>query len=183
MDPSYLAERVKFWFSPEERTDLYIREEFEKDLLVSLNGEFDSWKESPGGCRALILLWDQFPRNMYRDTPRSFAYDMLAQNLCLKGIATKLDRKLDLIERVFFYLPLEHAEDLEIQKKSVLYFTELVKEAPPELKKDAVGFCDYAVRHFKIVQQFRRFPHRNAILHRPSTPSELEFFKQPGSSF
>ncbi|HXV27576.1 MAG TPA: DUF924 family protein [bacterium] len=182
-DPAYIELCSKRWFGGSESTDSEIKDRFEHDLRDSIEGKREDWKNDPKGCLGLILLWDQFPRNMYRDTPRSFAYDMLAQNLCLKELENKTDNKLHPLERVFFYLPLEHAENLEMQKLSVACFRQLARESTPALKKAIIEFCDYAVKHFKIIQKFGRFPHRNAILNRPSTPREIAFLKKSGSSF
>ena len=178
-----LEERVKLWFGGEEETDRLIRDKFEPDLLQAISGELARWEETPRGSLALIILLDQFSRNIYRNTPRAFAQDKMALGICLRGMDQGKDLVLDLLERVFFYLPMEHAENLEIQRKSVKAFESLVKAAPPDMKNTFESFLDYAVRHYAIIEKFGRFPHRNEILGRASTPEELEFLTQPGSSF
>ncbi len=178
-----LEERIELWFGGSEETDRLIRDKFGPDLLRAISGELAHWEETPRGSLALIILLDQFSRNIYRNTPRAFAQDEMALGICLRGMDQGKDLALDLLERVFFYLPMEHSEDLEIQRKSVKAFESLVKAAPPEMKKTFESFLDYAVRHYIIIEKFGRFPHRNEILGRASTPEELEFLTQPGSSF
>ncbi|MCW5575972.1 MAG: DUF924 domain-containing protein, partial [Burkholderiales bacterium] len=116
-------------------------------------------------------------------TQQAFAHDGLALRLSLDGIAAGADRELRAIERVFFYLPLEHAESAEMQERSVALFTALAAGVPEADRPVFSGFTDYAVRHRDIVRRFGRFPHRNRILGRESTAEEYEFLKQPGSSF
>lgn len=131
----------------------------------------------------MILLTDQFPRSIYRDSPRAFAYDAKALAWSLDGVQERVDLKLRSIERVFFYLPLEHAESLQYQEQSVKHFRELLDEVGPDLKPIFQSYLDYAVRHRDIIARFGRFPHRNKILGRKSTPEELAFLALPGSSF
>jgi len=148
-----------------------------------LAGELTSWGETPHGELARIILLDQFPRNIYREQPRAFAYDMQALSWTLEGLAKQSDQQLRPVERVFFYLPLEHAEDLGHQETSVKLFRELVEAVPQEQRNTFAGFFDFAVRHHDIIDRFGRFPHRNVILGRESTSEEEEFLTQPGSSF
>ena len=131
----------------------------------------------------MIILADQFSRNMYRDTPRAFENDALALSWCKGGLESGVDRELRPIERVFLYMPLEHSESVEDQHRSVTMFTELAQSVPAQQRKLFDGYIDYAVRHRDIVQRFGRFPHRNAILGRESTEEEVAFLQQPGSSF
>ncbi|MCI0527776.1 MAG: DUF924 domain-containing protein [Nitrospira sp.] len=178
-----LEDRLKLWFGGGEETDQLIRDKFGADVLRAIQGDYAHWEETPRGCLALIILLDQFSRNIYRDTPKAFAQDEMALGLCLRGIGQGKDLALEPIERTFFYLPMEHSENLEIQRRSVQAFEGLVKAVPPEMKKVYEGFLDYAVRHCVIIERFGRFPHRNEILGRASTKEELEFLTQPGSSF
>jgi uncharacterized protein (DUF924 family) len=126
---------------------------------------------------ARILLYDQFPRNMFRGTPRAFATDALARETTAYLLRTQGDRQLRPVERLFVYLPLMHSEDLTDQRQSVSLFQQLVQDDP------LVDSVSYALRHREIIARFGRFPHRNAILGRSSTPEEIEFLQQPGSSF
>src|SRR5690606_32287203 len=139
--------------------------------------------ETPQGRLALIILLDQFPRNMYRETPQAFAFDAKARALTLEGLQAGDDQALRPIERVFFYLPLEHAEDLALQHRCVELFETLAASLPEETRKSFDGFTDFARKHRVIVERFGRFPHRNAILGRESTDEEIAFLRTPGSSF
>lgn len=173
----------KLWWSKNEAVDADIRSRFGALVETAASGKLDDWANDPRGRLALILLFDQFPRNMYRDTPQAFAYDPLAGKLVLEGIAAGTDRELRAIERVFFYLPLEHSESAELQERCVALFTALAAGVPEADAKTFKGYVDYAVRHRDVIHRFGRFPHRNHILGRVSTPEETAFLKQPGSSF
>jgi len=171
------------WFKKDKSVDIKIRETFEGDLKRACGGQYDSWLTEPTGMMAQIILLDQFSRNMFRGKPEAFRYDPLALKICKAGLFQESDLQLPYIYRVFFYLPLEHSEDLLDQNQSIEQFTEL-KESVPEVQKEIYGnFLEFALRHKKIIQHFGRFPHRNAILGRDSTPEEEEFLKQPGSGF
>lgn len=171
-------ERVKFWFHGAEETDRLIRSKFEQDVERAGEGELNHWRKTPRGRLALILLLDQFPRNIYRDTPGAFACDPEAQKLCLDGLKEHADRQLGFFERAFFYLPLEHSEDPDLQDLSVECFQNLAEEVGAELKPRFEGFLDYAFRHRVVIQRFGRFPHRNRVLGRDSTDEEVEFLKE-----
>lgn len=173
------AEQSKLWWTKHPESDRLIRDRFEPWLQEAAAGTLDHWAATPGGRLALILLTDQFPRNMYRNTPQSFAFDTFARRWCVDGLRDGADRHLRPIERVFFYLPLEHSESLEDQERVVMLFHALVAESGPGF----AGFLDYAVRHREVIARFGRFPHRNGILGRASTPEEEAFLKEPGSSF
>lgn len=183
-DDAVLAQqRSKLWWSKSPDTDQQIRLRFASYVEAAATREFGDWKISPGGLLSLILLTDQFPRNIYRDTPRAFESDPLAQSLCLAGMEQGMDEKLRPIERVFFYLPLEHSELLEHQEFSVKLFMRLYQEVPPDHMDTFRGFLIFALRHRRIIQRFGRFPHRNKILGRTSTGDEEVFLQEPGSSF
>ncbi|WP_461521453.1 DUF924 family protein, partial [Porticoccus sp.] len=130
-----------------------------------------------------IIVLDQFSRNIYRYFPTAYSSDRLALNWSLSGIDAGLDKQLRPIQRVFFYLPLEHAEDLAIQQRSVSLFQQLLAQVPIGQKEIFAGFLDYAERHAAVIKQFGRFPHRNKILGRESTPEEIVYLEQPGSGF
>ncbi len=169
-----LEHRQPLWFSKDPAFDQLIRERFLADYEKAAAGALDDWKKEPRGCLALILLLDQFSRNMFRGTPRAFATDPQALALAKEAVANAFDRVLRAIERAFVYLPFEHSENLADQRESVRLFSEAA-EAHPELW----GFVPYAVQHLEIIERFGRFPHRNAILGRRSTPEELEFLSAP----
>jgi uncharacterized protein (DUF924 family) len=182
-DTATAEAQQKLWWSKNETVDADIRNRFGGLVEAAASGRHDDWAADPRGRLALILLFDQLPRNMYRDTPRAFACDPLACKLALAGIAANADRGLKAIERVFFYLPLEHAESPELQERCVALFTALAAGVPEADRKTFTGYVDYAVRHRDVIHRFGRFPHRNRILGRASTPEETAFLKQPGSSF
>jgi len=162
------------WFEKSDSFDAEVRR-----LLLPLHeqaatGRLADWREHPQGCLALVILLDQVPRNVFRDTPRAFASDLAAQALSKLAIERGYDTGLDRDQRMFLYLPLEHSENLADQRLSV------------EINRSRIGdpeLMDYAEQHLRIIQRFGRFPHRNRILGRPSTEEEIEFLKQPGSSF
>jgi uncharacterized protein (DUF924 family) len=177
---------VKRWFSGDEATDREIRQRFEEDHLRAARGEYKGWEDTPRGRLALVILLDQFPRNLYRGLPEAFATDPMALDLCLRSMEEMLDEPLALIERAFLYMPLMHAESVEMQEKSKQQFSLLAEQAK-ERSPANVGYFTYshefAVKHAVIIERFGRFPHRNAILGRLSTPEEEAFLKEPDSSF
>ena len=175
--------RFELWFGGGESTDRLIRERFAADVERAGAGGYDGWCASPRGTLALLIFLDQFPRNIHRGFPGAYAFDGKAREHCLAGLAAGQDRALITVERAFFYLPLEHAEVLTLQQRSVAAFAELLRQAPPALKESCRDFLDYAERHRAIIDRFGRFPHRNAVLARPSTAEEEAFLRQPGSSF
>lgn len=170
-------DNVKLWWEGGEDVDNEIRNRFGKQVTAATKGELDSWKNTPRGRLALIILVDQFTRNIYRGTPQAFAYDNIAQKLTLEGISKGDDKKLFPIERVFFYLPLEHAENLDLQKLSIQKFHDILSVAPKDQFKDFKSHEDYALEHYEIIKKFGRFPYRNEVLNRKSTPEEIEFLK------
>lgn len=147
------------------------------------NGNLNLWLAEPRGRLALIILTDQLPRNIYRDSPRAFAFDTMALEWSLAGIGQGHDRMLRPIERLFFYLPLEHSEKLQHQERSVRVIGELAAQVASEQQEIFRQYLNFAVRHRDTVARYGRFPHRNRILGRTSTPEELSFLSQPGSSF
>jgi uncharacterized protein (DUF924 family) len=177
------AENISLWFTKRDATDALIRDRFEDTILAAAAGRLDEWRQSPSSWIALIVLLDQFPRNIYRGTARAFAFDELAQRLALNAIHAGIDKELRPIERLFAYLPLEHSEDLALQRRCVACFEALRAEVPPEHAKSYDGYLTYAQRHLDIIERFGRFPHRNVALGRESTPEEEAFLQTPGSSF
>lgn len=175
--------RLELWFGKSETTDRYLKQHFEALVEQAATGALRQWDDTPHGRLALIVLLDQFPRNIYRGTSQAFSHDPLARLLTLTGLDHRMDEDLHSAEKLFFYLPLEHTEDRLIQVRSVQCFDHLRKVAPPQLAETTALFYDYAVKHQVVIDRFGRFPHRNAILGRESTAEELEFLKQPGSSF
>jgi uncharacterized protein (DUF924 family) len=176
-------EKSALWWAKDAATDQRMRERFTPYLQKAASGELRDWQETPAGRLALILLCDQFPRNIHRDTPQSFAFDEQARALCKKGIDAGADEALRPIQRVFFYLPLEHSESLDDQNESVALFEALASDVPAATREDFKGYVDFARHHRAIIERFGRFPHRNAILGRISSAEEAAFLKEPGSSF
>lgn len=161
------------WFTKSDATDALIRERglaIHEQLARELPPEV---RTEPRAALAAIIALDQFPRNMFRGTPRAFATDPIALELAKHAVASGFDKRLSKDERMFLYLPFEHCEGAAEQERCVALFALL---DDPELTR-------YAVAHKEIIDRFGRFPHRNAILGRVSTPEELEFLKQPASSF
>ena len=175
--------QAMLWWQKHPNTDADIRGRFELRLLAAETGVLHRWREDPQGLVALILLTDQFSRNMYRDTPDAFRFDALAREYCLEALDTGKDKALRPIHRVFCYLPLEHSENREHQDRCVTLYRELADSVPESQRKPFLGFLDYAEQHRVIIERFGRFPHRNVILGRPSTAEEVAFLRQPGSSF
>ena len=161
------------WFKKDDVFDATIRNRFEPTIISSLKGEKDSWADMATGCLALIILLDQFTRNIYRDTPSAFSGDEMALALSLRCLDRGYLGDADTNQRHFMLMPLMHSEDLAIQDMSLPLF---------EIHTNA-RTLDYAQRHRDIIARFGRFPHRNAILGRPSSSEETEFLTQPGSSF
>jgi len=175
----------KSWWVKDPEYDERIKDNFGNDLKMAINGELDDWRTGPEGSLALIILLDQFSRNIYRDTSKAFSQDEKAIQICLGGIEKDFDKKLHPVQRIFFYIPLMHSEDIEMQEKSLKYFSGLAEEyKEPESIADVVSNSyEFAVKHYDIIKRFGRYPHRNEILGRESTPEEIEFLKEPGSSF
>jgi uncharacterized protein (DUF924 family) len=175
--PAERGKRHKRWFERSDAFDREVRERFLALYEAGFEGMLSGWKAQARTCLALIVLLDQFPRNMFRGTPRAFAADPLALDAARHSLARKYDETLLPVERHFAYLPFEHSEALEDQVRAC----ELTK--PLQAFAETFDAYRYAVAHRDIIQRFGRFPHRNDILGRPSTPEEIEFLKQPGSSF
>ncbi|MFC7287590.1 DUF924 family protein [Herminiimonas glaciei] len=182
-DTKTAEQQNKLWWSKDDAVDQAISSRFKNSTLAAANGELDEWAEQPRDLLALILLTDQFPRNMYRGLPTSFAFDALALQWSLIALDHGFERHLRPIERVFLYLPLEHSEVLEHQHRSVALFEQLLQDVPAAHKQTFSGFVQFAIRHRDIVARFGRFPHRNAIFGRDSTAEELAFLQTAGSSF
>ena len=173
----------KLWFGKQREKDRDISERFTPTFNAAIAGELDHWAESPRGRLALVIVLDQFPHHIHRDTSQAFAQDAKSLALSMVALATGEDKQLAPIERVFLYLPLEHAESLAMQDLSVAQYQQLMDEAAESERALFTNFLDYAHKHRDVVQKFGRFPHRNDILGRPSSPEEIAFLKQPGSRF
>ena len=175
-EPAYFEEYAPRWFVQNADFDRQIVRRFRAAYELAAQGQLTHWTETARGGLALILVLDQFPRNMFRNDPRAFATDPLARQVAEQMIAAGFDRQLRLAERYFVYVPFMHSEDRKHQQRSVMLFQQLAEER-------AYFDTSYAVRHQEVIDRFGRFPHRNTVLGRVSTPEELAFLKQPGSSF
>ncbi len=184
-EPPY-REVSKNWWQKDEAFDNLIRVDFEDVIECASDSKLDFWLEQPTGCLAYIILLDQFPRNAYRNLPKSFAFDHLAKSACLHAIEQEFDKDLDLVQRQFLYMPLEHSEDLDDQNHCVALFKKLwniSQTEQPHCEPMMKSAYEFALAHYEIIYRFGRFPHRNDILGRSSTQEEISFLKEPNSGF
>ena len=163
------------WFLVNPDFDDEIRARFADKYDKAKLGILDDWRRDADGCLALCLLLDQFPRNMFRGTPDAFATDGKALVMAKYALSKGFDQVLTPVKRRFIYLPFEHSENLQDQRKSVELFATMKKDDP-------LGY-DYALKHLKVIEQYGRFPHRNKILGRENTPDENHYLAQPGAGF
>ena len=170
-----VGNRGKLWYMGGEETDNKIKELFGD--LVKGASKLEDWKEIAKGRLALIILLDQFTRNVYRRTKEAFASDEYALKLCKEGLQLEQDKQLCFVHRFFFYHPLEHSESLEDQELCIKLIEQVMQEVKEENKKRVEGFLRYAKQHRDIIEKFGRFPHRNEIFGRKSTEKELEYLK------
>jgi uncharacterized protein (DUF924 family) len=183
-----LDRRMQFWFGGEDSDigrarDEHIRTCFSALLERAAAGELAGWADGPRRRLSLIILLDQFPRNMFRGSARAFACDAQALALALSGMQLGADAALDVVERLFFYMPLQHAENREVQDESVAAYRRLLAEAPQELHGHFAGALTYAIEHRALIERFGRFPHRNQALARASTPEEDKWLRESGEHF
>lgn len=176
-------DRTRIWFGATSEGDQQIIEQFKTVSNEAICGNYDSWESEPRGSLALIIIFDQFSRSIFRKTAMAFTQDQKALDVCIRGIERQYDHELSLIERAFFYMPLMHSENREMQATSVRAFKMLVDLSFPEARSIYDNFFEYALRHFEIIEKFGRFPHRNVIIGRDSTPEEEEFLQKSKESF
>ena len=172
--------RMRSWFSENPQTVRSLRENFEQDLAQAKAGAFTDWQSTVRGRLALIVLWDQVSRRLYKGTPRAFEADEMALSLCLRSLNEHADETLLLFERLFFYMPLAHSESFEIQQKSLQAFRRLAEAGRRKSPANSDYFfdaLDRALKKYAQIESFGRFPARNRILGRLSTSEELEFLK------
>ena len=167
--------RNALWFGGGAEQDSDIRERFGPTVEVALAGGLDEWERAPDSRLALVLLLDQFARNVHRGQARAFAGDRRAQRLVMQTLALGQDADLPTVGRVFLYMPLMHAESLALQEECVLLFGALARSVAPERQAALAGNLRAAEQHCDIVRRFGRFPYRNAVLGRVSTPEEDAF--------
>ena len=182
-DPNCAEVRSKVWFRHDPGFDAALAARFTDCPRRAGNGEFDAWAVSPPAALARILALDQFPRNLYRDSPEAFAYDTRAQAAALALTDSRRDLLLHPLHAVFVYLPFEHAEDPGLQARAVRCFEALEERVEPAWKSLFRGYTDYARRHCAVIMRFGRFPHRNDVLGRVSTTDETAYLAEGGERF
>jgi uncharacterized protein (DUF924 family) len=176
-------ERSHRWWKKDPSFDAYLKERYGAKVAAAQGGALDAWGDAPGSALALILLLDQFTRNICRGSAEMYLADEKAQRIVCGLLDQGQDQKLVPQQRMFLYMPLMHAEDRNLQDRSVRLFKALAQEPTAPGSSERLGMTNFAISHRDIVARFGRFPHRNAILGRSTTDEEAEFLEQPGSSF
>jgi uncharacterized protein (DUF924 family) len=188
MTAQALNQRLALWFPADETApavrnyDAIIRTRFGDLVEHATLGDLASWADSPRRCLSLIILLDQFPRNIYRGAARAFAGDDQALSVTLAGMRSAADGALNIVERIFFYMPLQHCEAREVQDESVAAYRRLLIEAPRELRGAFEDTLKAAEKHRSIIERFGRFPHRNRVLERVNTREEEGWLRAGGPS-
>ncbi len=178
-----LSRRMELWFGGDDapelraRQDAEIAAQFSELVERAASGALASWADSPRRRLSLIILLDQFPRNIFRGQSRAFAYDEQALALALSGMQSAADGALGALERIFFYMPLQHSESTEVQDESVAAYRRLLTEAPEDLRGVCQDALEAAEAHRDLIRRFGRFPARNRVLGRVSTPEEQAYLK------
>jgi uncharacterized protein (DUF924 family) len=162
-----------WWFAASTDTDRHLQELFSQDYEFAAAGYLNGWEGWSHSCLALILLLDQLPRNLFRHTATAFATDDQALSIAQQAVQSGIDQEFIPVQRWFFYLPFQHSEDLVNQQTSIELFNSL-----PDHPDKSLAVAS-AQQHYQLIQQFGRFPHRNAALDRPSTAAELAYLQQP----
>ena len=175
--------RMDTWFGEDPVFDEEIAKEFAEDVERASDGALDHWAHEPRGRLALILLLDQFRRNIYRNTPEAFEKDRAALKLCVEGAMEKKDHGLAPIHKAFFYMPLQHAESRKVQAKSRVIYQRLAEAVSPTYKETFETIAQFAELHADIVERFGRFPHRNKLLERENSPDEDEYLTGDSPDF
>ncbi len=175
--------RMDIWFSEDPVLDLEIEKEFANEVEAASDGKLNHWAVDPHGRLALIILIDQFRRNIYRNSAAAFSKDKLALRLCVEGAMEKKDRDLTPIQRVFFYMPLQHSESPKVQAKSVELYDRLAETVSLTDRETFLTVAQFAELHKDIVDQFGRFPHRNKLLNRENTAEEAEYLTGDSPDF
>jgi uncharacterized protein (DUF924 family) len=187
MSAETLSRRFELWFGTgpsaevRQRGDELIRARFGALFERAAAGQLAGWADSPRKLLSLVILLDQFPRHLFRGTSQAFAYDEQALAVTLSGMQSAADGALDPVERIFLYMPLQHAESREVQDESVAAYRRLLSEAPRELRSAFEQCLESAREHQAIIEQFGRFPHRNQVLQRASTPAEEAWLRGGGA--
>jgi len=183
MDSPRVDSRMDRWFGVDEDFDRQIREEFGDLVQQASANKLMDWADTPEGCLALIILLDQFRRNIYRGSAEAFTLDHVALKLCIDRTIAGDHKKLDAIQRLFFFMPLQHAESVPVQIKSVEIFQALAEDSTDTMRETFLTAAQFAELHHDIVVEFGRFPHRNDILGRQNTDAEATFIAGDGPNF
>jgi uncharacterized protein (DUF924 family) len=182
-DSAKAMQRRSFWFQANPTVDERISQRFSTSVRFAARGELTAWEQAPRSCLALVILLDQFPRNLYRGKAKAFQYGSQALEVASGGVSAGYLEQLSLVEQCIFVLPYEHSEDVSVQRAGIELLEQIVDEADPEWEPSARVSIHFARRHLEIVERFGRFPHRNVVLGRPSTAAEREFLEGGGESF
>ncbi len=182
-DVQAVQKRYKFWFEATPETDQQIHDQFLDVYYQARSGALETWQAAPHSCLALLITLDQFPRNLFRGTPEAFATDSQAQQMCQHGLRQNYLSELNCAEQLFFLMPLQHAEDVARQEESLRLSEATLAQAPPDWHEFLSSFLGSTRKHLEIIQRFGRFPHRNVVLGRESTPEEQAFLDSGGGSF
>ena len=180
---AYAQSRNKLWFGKDLNVDVEMGAKFSSWLFQPPDPQLQRWKIDRRGTVALVVLHDQFPRNIYRGTAKMYAWDLFALEMAREALSQGVHESMSIFEALFLILPFEHSEKLSDQQESVQLFSDLRDRCPPDLISFGDDILNYAIRHLDIVESFGRFPHRNKILGRTSTRAEVEFLSSPGSGF
>ena len=175
--------RMDIWFGEDAVFDAEIKEKFLGDVELASDGKLNHWAAEPLGRLALILLIDQFRRNIFRSSAEAFSKDKLALKLCVEGAMEKKDKSLTPIQKVFFYMPLQHAESAKVQAKAVELYNRLAEAVSPTYQETFLVCAQFAELHKDVIDQFGRFPHRNNLLGRENTPEEDEYLAGDSPDF
>ena len=181
--PQLAAERGRFWFGSSDEVDAEICERFGDRVRSAMRGELGAWLETPRGTVVLLLLLDQFTRNVFRGTSEAFAADPLALEVAGSLIDSGRDQELPWVYRAFLHLPFEHSESVDDQRRCVELCWAAADTATAEWKELMTGYIQWSVGHLEVIERFGRFPHRNELLGRTPTPEELEFLASGGDHF
>ncbi len=182
-DSDYWKQKNTLWFGVNADADQHITKTFKPLLLQAKNNDFCNWQDTASGRLALIILTDQFPRNIYRSTNKAFSFDRFALKQCLEGLEAGQHLELHPVHQVFFFMPLEHSENIKHQNTCAELLASLVLSSSAALLSTMENFHAFAIKHLDIIAQFGRFPHRNALLGRKSTAAELEYLQASSFKF
>jgi uncharacterized protein (DUF924 family) len=182
-DPGAANARNAVWYGASPEFDEAVRERFESTIAAAARGELAAWKETPRSSVALVIVLDQFPRNVYRNRARAFEYDGRALDVTRHALGAGHLNALSIPGRVFLLMPYQHVEDEAAQREGLALFERLAAEAPSEWHAFTASTLDFARRHLELIERYGRFPHRNAALGRQSTPAEREYLETKPETF